>query len=151
MGHKITRHVERSKLNSVLVIFYLPEHSVGDSLRRLAQIVSGEHSIDVGIVYGPEALLYIYGIRVYRRDDKYLMSGIDSSLFLELLHLFYKLCAAVDLLYLVTSRITDYTYRFLSVSELESGHAEIIAVHSFNLIDCFPVHRITLRPLIFFP
>ena len=140
MRHKITRHIEGSKLDSVLIFRNLSKNSICDSLCRFSQIIAGEHTVNVRIVRRPKPFLNIHRIGIYRRNDQNLMIRKNPPFLLQLSAFLDQLGAAVDLLNLIASHAADNTKGFFSLSEGKAGYPEIVPVKSLNGIKNLLTH-----------
>ena len=128
MGKKVSLLIKAGKLYAVIVVLYLGEYTVCDTLGSLSLIVARKHTVDVGVVHCPETLSDVHRIIIHAGDDQYLAVLSDTSLCLQLFQLLDHSAANIHLLHFVSAHCPHYCKSFPAVSEAVADDVELFTV-----------------------
>ena len=140
MGDKVTRYIERSKLDAIAVALYLFKHTGSNALCGLAPVIAGIHAVDIGIVHGPEAFANVHGIMVDRWDHQNFIPLDNQPLFFKLFQCMYQLGADIQLLDFIAAHGTHNADGFFSASKPIAGDIQRIPIRGWQFKQCFLQH-----------
>ena len=85
MRDEVSGHIKRGKLHAEAVALNLFKNTGSYSLSSLTFVVSGIHSIDIGVIHRPEALTDINGVRIGTRNHRHSVTADKPPFFLKAL------------------------------------------------------------------